>query len=284
MPTPLTQRCSGIEFYINVRSADQRRAPAKGVRKMRKGILSLAVAGSVAMLAAQASAFTGDLIKCSPNAGDSYYISFKKGLTCTESLNKVGFKNKVKDGNGFDNCVANANAPWDEWAAGKYSKVTDANAALIAQADLSLKGVSFGTCNLGGSTNSAGASGAGKLQFYDALGNKVKGAALSFYGTVAGDASDPMNVQGNVIGLVTKGVAPGADVVINVAINLGDPENGLLTGCNIGAICPPDVFSIPKGDPGHQSPITNLKVVTSASSYILVSRGDSSDPGYDALP
>ena len=90
-----------------------------------KSFKYLALAGIVAAFGAtQASAWSGDLVKCNPTGPPvGLDVTFKKGLSCKDSTNKIGLKAKVKDGLGLNGCVGNVNAPWAEWQAGKFEKL-----------------------------------------------------------------------------------------------------------------------------------------------------------------
>jgi len=257
-----------------------------------KSMRILATAGLLAAVTAgPASAWSGDLVRCLPTPGQTVDVSFKKGLSCKDSLNKLGitlkFDPAVTGNQPLNNCVANTAAPWDAWAAGKWGKMSSTDAATISKATLKLKGSTFGSCNFGGSDTSAGANGAGAITFLTAGGDKVKGASLKFFGTVAGDAA---TYSASAIGLVTKGLGLGADIDINVGLNIGAPENGLILACNTGGICtdPND-----PNDPANATPITVLKLITGPSgpipqSYLLISSGepDPNDPNddYSAIP
>lgn len=269
---------------------------------MRKGILSLAVAGSFAMVASQASAWSGEVIKCEASPGVEIPVNFSPGLVCTERINKLGIKTKIKDGQGFDGCISNAAAPWDAWAAGKYAKTSADAAAGIdgtGAAEIALKGLTFGSCNLGGTAISGAASGGGKVTFYNNIGKKAKGAAFSFFGNVSGDAA---TFSAEAKGLITKGPLQGGRVSIVIGLDLGNPENALLLGCNTGAVCnTPGVSVYEAGDdvfrcgpsgcesqPAPQSPITALWVISSTApgpvpSTLTVSLGepDPNDPNDD---
>jgi hypothetical protein len=189
-----------------------------------------------------ASGWSGDLIRCQPTPGTPIDVVFKKGLTCSDTLNKIQIKAKVKDGLGIDGCVANPVAPWDFWAskAAKWQKTDLAGAMQITTAEIALKGKTFGSCNFAGSDISAGASGAGQVVFFGdppapgAKAPKVKGAALKFFGTVGGDVS---TYSADARGLVTKGLGLGMDILVRIGLDLGAPENGLTLACNTGGIC-----------------------------------------------
>jgi len=253
-----------------------------------KSFKYLALAGIVAAFGAtQASAWSGDLVKCNPTGPPvGLDVTFKKGLSCKDSTNKIGLKAKVKDGLGLNGCVGNVNAPWAEWQAGKFEKLAPADVANLGQAEVSLKGVTFGSCNFSGSDTSAGASAAGAVTFFNAAGDtKIKGAKLKFFGTVSGDAA---TYSADASGLITKGLGVGGNISIQVGIDLAAPENGAVLLCNTGGSCqdPND-----PNDLGNLNPVTILKITTDnglADSQLLISRGepDPNDPNddYDALP
>ncbi len=254
-----------------------------------KSIKILAAAGLFAVAgAAPVAAWSGDLIKCHPTPGQIIDVTFKKGLTCKDTLNKIGIKIKAKNGVGnlngpIDGCAANPDTPWDAWVAGKLGKTSEADALNIAMAELSLKGQTFGSCNFGGSDTSGGASGAGAVTFFAADGaTKIKGAKLKFFGTVAGDAA---NFTADAIGLVTKGLGIGGDIRITIGLDLLNPDNGDIVNCNQFDSCidPDDPLAVP-----NASPIEVLKVITNAASELVISYGDydPNDPNsdYSALP
>jgi hypothetical protein len=258
-----------------------------------KSMRILATAGLLAAVTAgPASAWSGDLVRCLPTAGQAVDVTFKKGLSCKDSLNKLAITLKADPespglNQPLDNCVANSAAPWNAWVAGKWGKMSAADAATISTASLKLKGSTFGSCNFSGSDTSAGANGAGSITFSNAIGEKVKGASLKFFGTVAGDAA---TYSASAIGLVTKGLGLGADIDINVGLNIGAPENGVLLACNTGGVCtdPND-----PNDPANLAPVALLKLITGPvgpipQSYLLISSGepDPNDPNddYSAIP
>lgn len=290
---------------------------------MRQFFRPAAFAFLIAVWTSPAAAFSGDLIKCTPTAGTSIDVEFKKGLVCQDTKQKIKIKTKVKDGNAIDGCVANLAAPWDIWASksAKWFKTDADQAALISQAEISLKGQTYGSCNFAGSPTSAGASGSGAVTFLTDLGaikpgkvSKVKGAKLKFFGTVSGSAE---TFTADAIGLITKGLGIGMDILVRIGLDLTAAENGLLLACNGGGICTdldPDsgTFDDPfaevdrcvdgpnaglscdskddcagskcKGVDPLQEPIEVLKVVTDANSMLLISSGDANDPNYLALP
>lgn len=284
---------------------------------MQTKFLGLALAGSLALVASQASAWSGDLVKCTMTPGIPVDVNFKKGLVCSDTLNKISIVAKVKNkdankaplNNAFDGCVHNPAAPWDAWRAGKYGKTSAADAAFLdgALAEVALKGITFGSCNFAGSPVSAGASGGGKIGFvYEATPGKfkkVKGAAFSFFGNVAGDAA---TFSATAVGLITKGMATGGRVAVSVGLDLTAPENGIILACNTGAICNTPGVSVYEGgddmfihgpegrntQPAPEPPITVLKVASADApnppSVLSVSLGtpDPNDPNdpYSHLP
>ena len=257
-----------------------------------KSIRILAAAGLFAAVAApQAFAWSGDMVKCTASPGIAYDVVFKKGLSCKDTKNKISIKSKVKNGQGFDGCVANPAAPWAEWLAGKFEKLDPASLPDFHQAEINLKGLTFGSCNFSGSDTSAGASASGSVTFFDngtikpGKISKIKGAKLKFFGTVAGDLA---TYSADASGLITKGLGVGGDISILIGLDLAAPENGLIVACNTGGACtdPND-----PNDPANQNPVEVLKVVTAGppfpASTLTISRGedDPNDPNdYDALP
>jgi hypothetical protein len=225
---------------------------------------------------ALASAFTGNLVRCAPTAGVKVPASIKPGLTCTNALNKISVAATAKNGNQVDGCAYNAAAPWDAWAGAKLSKTTSAAAATISKMDVSVKTVSFASCNFSGDATSYRASGAGKFQFYDSTGTvKVLGGGGSFFADVAGDVA---SISAIAHGLITKGFGAGAAIEIQIGLDLAGPSqcgmtscNGLVLACNTGAICPPDPFS------GAQPPITTLDLVTAATSHVSIDLPDNAN-------
>lgn len=254
-----------------------------------KSIKILAAAGLLAVVgAAPVAAWSGDLVKCHPTPGSPIDVTFKKGLSCVDTLNKIGIKLKAKNGVGnlngpIDGCAANPDTPWDAWVAGKLGKTSEADALTIAMAELSIKGQTFGSCDFGGSDTSGGASGAGALTFFAADGaTKVKGAKLKFFGTIAGDAA---TFSAQAIGLVTKGLGIGGDITIGIGLDAFASENADLIQCNLGNNC------TNPGDPNevlNAAPAGILRVVTDANSELTISYGDydPNDPNsdYSALP
>lgn len=247
-----------------------------------KSIRVLAAAGLVAAFgASEAFAWSGDLIKCNPTPGNSIIVSFG-GLSCKEAKVKIGIKTDVAAGQGFDGCVANPAAPWDAWVDGKWGKTSAASAATIEQFSISLKGQTFGSCNFGGSDVSSGASGSGAITFFDSTGAvKVKGASLKFFGKVAGDVA---TYSATASGLVTKGIGLGGDLALTIGLDLANPLNTPVLACNAGGTCldPND-----PADPGNLNPVTQLAVITNASSEFIITLGsdDPNDPNdYNALP
>lgn len=201
---------------------------------MKKGILSLAVAGSFVLAGAQASAWSGELVKCDATPGLAVSVSFKKGMTCSNTTNKVAIKLADKDSNAVDGCTASATAPWDVWVSKKVGKLTADAAASIARADVSIKGKTHGTCNFDGNPESSAAFVGGKVQFRDVNGEKVKGAAASFFGGIAGETG-PTGPTGGASGLITKGMGVGGRIALTAAIDTTTTvEDGT---CYIEGVC-----------------------------------------------
>lgn len=284
---------------------------------MKTKFLGLALAGSFVFAASQASAWSGELVRCEMTPGTPVDVNFKPGLICAERLSKITIVAKVKNkdankaplNNAFDGCVHNAAAPWDVWRAGKYGKTSAADAAFLdgSLAEVTLKGIAFGSCDLGGSPTSGGAGGGGKIGFVyeDSPGKfkKVKGAAFSFFGNVAGDAA---TFSATAVGLITKGMATGGRVAVSIGLDLANPDNGLLLACNLGTICNTPGQSVYEGgddvfihgpegrntQPAPEAPIAALKVITAAppqdASTLVVSLGtpDPNNPNdpYSYIP
>jgi hypothetical protein len=198
---------------------------------MNKKIILAIAAGAFALAPSPASAYTGVLIKCGPGGSANVVTaSLKKGLTCTAAINKIKVDATGKTGNQLDSCVANAGAPWDAWVAGKWSKLTSTDAALIDKADVDIKASTFGTCNFVGGATSSKAWGKGKVTFYAADGiTKVKQGKVQFIGRVAGDLT---TTSAQTIGIVTKGPGVGGSVVVQVALDIVPLLTSPLLGCN----------------------------------------------------
>ena len=238
----------------------------------KKMIRVLAIAGAsagiFALAPSLASAFNGNLVRCTPTAGISSNVFLKPGLTCTDTLQKIQVSTTIKLGNPLDGCVANVAAPWNAWATGKVgSKISAADAALIAKADVVIKAATFGSCNFSGDPVSSSAAGAGKFAFYDIGGNPVSGGKGSFFARVAGDLP---TISVLALGLVTKGFGAGAAIQIKSGIDLANPVNALILGCNTGAICPPNVFP-------PTPPITTLALTTVLGSNLSIDIPDNAN-------
>jgi hypothetical protein len=209
----------------------------------KKGMRVLAVAGAVLLAPSLAHAFTGNLITCNNSAGKSVSVSLKPGLNCPPAVfNKIALKTKLADGTQIDGCAAVNDPVWTTWASpdanGKVwqkKPTSTANALTISQADVALKAVAYGSCNLA-SPDPAGATASGslKLTLYDGIGTKVaKGAA---YVTVGADLGTQ---SAQATGVMTKGLAVGATISVSIGIDITDPVNGPLLACNTGGACPP---------------------------------------------
>jgi len=226
---------------------------------IRKSTIGIAlVAGALAFAPAMAHAFTGMLISCDPADGVAADATLKPGLSCDSAVNKITIKKVIYDG-----CTANGAAPWNDWSTAKYptKKINSAAAATIVATQIDVKAKTFGTCNFSGSTNSFEASGAAKLAYLNSDGKKV--GKSSAYVTVGGDLATQSAAAH---GLITKGDLAGASVAILVGIDLGNPNNANVLGCNLGAVCPPPI-----------PPSTTLSLLTAASSYLKVGIPDDSD-------
>ncbi len=226
---------------------------------MKKSIRILAVAGAFSLAPSFASAFDGELIECDPTDGVEATVELGPGLDCPEQLNKLKLSIGAKTANAFDGCDAvSGGAPWDFWAANKYgSKITAASAALVDSAELKLKGSAFGSCNLSGSTNSAGAYMTGGFTFLDAIGEKVKGGKGSLIARVGADLPSQSAALN---GVVSKGFGSGAVIRALAGLDVGNPINGNLLGCNLGLTCPP-----PLG-----APIEVIILETNAASILRI--------------
>jgi hypothetical protein len=230
----------------------------------KKCIKAVAVAAAIFLIPSLARAFTGNLITCNNSAGKVISVTLKPGLNCPPAIfNKLSLKTKLKDGTQIDGCAANPLAPWGTWAnpdanGKKWQKkpISVANAVSITQADVALKGVAYGTCNLA-SPDPAGATASGslKITFYDALGAKIaKGQA---YVTVGADL---LTQAAQATGVMTKGLAVGANISVSIGIDITDPVNGPTLACNTGGACPPAL-------PG---PITALNLKSAVGNQLLI--------------
>lgn len=231
---------------------------------MKKSMRILAAAGAFALVPSFASAFDGELVECLPTAGASALVSVKPGLQCAEIVNKLALSVNADDGNAFDNCDAVAGgAPWAAWAIAKYgSKIEAAAAAAIDRANFKVKGAAMGSCNLGGSANSAGAYMTGGFSFIDAAGEKVKGGKGSMIARVGADLPSQSAALN---GIVSKGFGAGAVVRALAGLDIGAPENADLLGCNLGAICPPDPMT-----ETATYPVTQIALKTNAASVLRI--------------
>lgn len=252
------------------------------------GMRVLAAAGVVAAFGAvQAGAWQGELVRCEPDPGKEYIVEFSKGLSCTNAKQKIKAKDKVKtvDG-GLNGCTANPAAPFAVWKEGKYEKYDGSLNGDLAQAEISLKGSTFGTCDFAGNSESAGASSAGAITFLDngtikpGKVSKIKGAKLKFFGNISGDLDTFSAVA---TGLITKGFGVGGEVELQIGLNLApsDPELaaqvGILVGCQGGGCADPN-------NPANEIPVTDLPIITTGSSYLVIRRGDPNDPNFVAIP
>jgi len=240
---------------------------------MKKRLTVLAVAGAFALVPSMASAFHGLLVSCDPTDFVPSGVTVKKGLTCAEATNKLAITVGTKTANAVDGCAYNAAAPWSVWEAGKWaSKISAANAALIAQMEIKAKGAAFGSCNLSGSTNGASAYMAGKFTFLDVSGlNKVKGGKGAFISRVGADVPTSSAILN---GIVNKGFGVGGLIKVQVGLDTGDPGNDNLLACNTGFLCPPDAFN----DPNNPiDPIGFIVLQTLPSSVANIGYPDDSD-------
>jgi hypothetical protein len=226
---------------------------------MKKSMKTLAVVGAFALAPSFASAFDGVLIDCDPVDGVSSLVEVSPGLDCTEHVNKLKLAIGSKTSNAFGGCDAvGGGAPWDVWSVAKYgSKITQADAATITQAELSVKGAAMGSCNLGGSANSAGAYMTGKFTFLNAASEKVKGGKGS---AIARVGADLPSQSAALNGVVSKGFGVGSVIRALAGLDVSAPENGDLLGCNLGLLCPPD----------PAAPIEVIALKTNAASVLRI--------------
>lgn len=222
-----------------------------------KSIKSLAVAGMLAFAPAMAHAYHGVLVNCNPTDGVGIDVTVSPGLDCSDVVNKIAVATAV------DGCAADLTAPWDTWAAAGYpAKISAAAAATIGSASISLKAKTYGSCNFSGTANSYTASGAGKFVLLNAAGDTKIGKG-GFYATVGGDLATQSAAAK---GLVTKGSLTGAQVSIQIGIDLASPNNANVLGCNTGAACPPPI-----------PPATILSLKTAPSSFVKIGVAQNSD-------
>ena len=251
----------------------------------KKSLYAILVgAGVFALAPMPASAFHGNLIRCTPSLGKTTVTSLKPGLSCTDALSKIAVSAKAKSGTQIDGCVGNAGAPWAIWQAGKIQKISAGDAAAANAVDVSIKGLTFGSCNFVGDANSYTAYGSGKFQLFNG-GTKLKGGGGAVFARVAGDTATTSALA---IGVVTKGYGVGAAFETQIGLNLAggtkccgkknptctDTCNGLILACNTGAICGggPDPF-----DPNVDSPVTTLDLINIPSSHFDISIGSNDD-------
>lgn len=226
---------------------------------MKLNTKNLMLVGAIAVAPATAIAFTGNLLHCDPTDGLSSVVAFSKGLACAETPNKLKLQIRDKDGNSIDGCNAvSGGAPWDLWAANKVgSKITQANAALIDHVELKMKGTVFSSCNLSGSATSSPATVTGQVAFKDALGNRIKGGKANFIAKVGADLPTQSAVLN---GIINKGFGVGAEIRVQVGLDVGNPVNGNIVACNLGLVCPPDL----------PQPVEELALVTLPSSVLRI--------------
>ena len=251
----------------------------------------LVAAGTFAWAPTPASAFHGNLVRCTPTLGNTATVSLKPGLNCTDAKDKIALALVAKKGTGIDNCVGNAGAPWAEWQTGGIQKISAGDATAVNKMDISLKGLTFGSCNFTGDANSYTAYAAGKFQLFNG-GTKVKGGGGALFARVAGVAA---TTSANALGIVTKGYGAGAAIEAQTGLNLAGPTlccgkknpgctdtcNGLILACNTGAICGggPDPF-----DPNNDSPITTLDIINIPSSHTSIDLPSNADCTGPAAP
>ncbi len=239
---------------------------------IKKSLYAILVAAGVFTLTPlPASAFHGNLLRCTPALGHKSAANFKPGLTCQDAKNKVSVGLTGKAGTQVDSCVGNAGAPWTAWEDGKIQKISAADVATINALDISIKGLTFGSCNFTGDANSYTAYASGKFQAFNG-GTKIKGGGGAVFSRVAGDTATTSAVA---LGVVTKGFGVGALIETQIGLDLAGTTvcgattcNNLILACNTGAICPPDVFD-PNAHSGD-TPVTTLDLITIPSSHLSI--------------
>lgn len=248
------------------------------MNSMRKIVAGAVTVGVVALVSQGAQAYTGPIMTCVPTGaalGQTVVATFKPGLTCAATNAKLGVTVSAKAANQLNGCSTIVPAAtWTEWATAKVaSKITATDAASITNVDVSLKGVTYGSCNFAGSTTTLSANAAGKLTFYAGAATKVKGGAAQFYGRVAGDG---LTFSAATLGIITKGFAQGSKIAIQLPINGLDPANALWGFCN-GAALPADCSNTdPFANPANL-PLTALNLITTTNTYLEIFSGKPSD-------
>jgi len=230
---------------------------------MKKSMKILVVAGAFAFVPSFASAFDGTLAVCDPTDGVSALVELGPGLSCDEIVNKLKLSIGDKTANSFNGCDAvSGGAPWGVWELGKYgSKISAANAAAVDHAELKVKGAAFGSCNLSGSANSAGAYMTGGFTFKDAIGEKVKGGKGSLIARVGADLPSQSAALN---GIISKGFGAGSVIRALAGLDISAPENSDLLACNLGLICPPT--------PAESAtyPVTLIALKTNSASILRI--------------
>lgn len=223
-----------------------------------KNLKLLLVVGAFALVPSLGHGFVGNLVNCDPPDGVQTFVSLS-GMTCDETLQKIKIQATFANG-----CTANGAAPWTAWATNKWgSKISAADAATINGVTLKIKGSTLSSCNFTSTPTSAPANVSGSLSFTNTVPEKVKGGKGSF---VAGVGAD-LGTQSAVLnGVMTKGFGLGAQIRIQIGIDTGAPENANILACNVGAICPPDIFA----DPTNADPIETLVLLTTPTSHMRI--------------
>lgn len=198
----------------------------------------MVAAGLLALAPSLASAYTGVLINCTGGAPVSTVVTIKPGLDCTDRINSIAVEASLKNANQITGCVSNPLAPWGTWVLNKWLKQNPLASGVNA-ADLKVKASTFGSCNFAGGPTSGKAWGTGQVFFY-AAGAKIPGGPAKFAGRVAGDLGTQ---SAQVVGIVTKGLVQGGTIVAQVPIDVANPINGAVLGCNtVPGFCTPDPF------------------------------------------
>jgi hypothetical protein len=215
-------------------------------------------AGILAFAPSLARAYHGVLVGCAPSSKTGIVATIKPGLTCNDTFNKIKLKMKIKDGLGVDNCSVDSSAPLNAWFLAKVDKYDYNTYPTLANADVQLKAIAYGDCDLDNpSPASSAIYGTGKIQFYDNAVPpvKVKGAASKFVVVPKTKGTDYL-----VLGVVTKGLGVGGAFEASLALDLDGPS------CTVDE-CGPVFACTTFGCPGTYMPGTAvaLKSVGGAS-------------------
>lgn len=239
------------------------------VRSIRHSLAAAttAVIAVVILVPALASAFTGNLVNCSPTAGIAVPVTVSPGLTCANTLSTVTLSATTAKASVFDNCVANPAVPWDIWAAAGYgSEISAAKAATISKVEFKITAVGFQPCKATGNATSGLASGGGTFKFLntETSHNVVSKGKGSFFGTIT--IVDVTLASAVIRGIVTKDFGIGGAIEARVHLDLAHPGNAQILACNVGTACPPAVPAI-----------TSVKLKTAAPDFFRIDFPDNAN-------